>query len=185
MEQFFNQLEEVTGQPVMRIQIDAADFQSFKDGYKDDRKGVNNQKLLEYYISWKYLAFKAEDIYIDIAAQNCPFAFFVHEKFGCEVYRQDLYYMKQEINKSDIGGDACKLPLKDETVSKISLHNSFEHFEGDSDILFIQEAQRVLKVGGKLLIVPLFFEDHYRVENESGWVDEGEKKTSLGEGRPF
>lgn len=185
MEHFIKQIEELTGRFVARIKIDIMDFQYFKTMYKDDRAGVDDQKFLEYYISYKYLDLQSSDTYIDIAAQNCPFAFFLREKFGCRVYRQDLYYLKKGIHGDDIGGDASNMPLKDESVSKISLHNSFEHFEEDSDIHFIQEAQRVLTVGGRLAIIPLFFEDTYRIEQNSGWVDEEGKKHLWGEGARF
>ena len=185
MEDFFKQIEEITGHPVSRIRIDTENFQKFKTLYKDDRYAVNDQKFLEYYISYKYLDLNSSDTYIDIAAQDCPFAFFVREKFECKVYRQDLYYIKKGIHGDDIGGDASNMPLKDETISKMSLHNSFEHFEGNSDIRFIQESQRVLTVGGKLVIVPVFFEDKYRVEKKSGWVDEKGKKHLWGAGARF
>jgi hypothetical protein len=65
------------------------------------------------------------------------------------------------------------------------MHNSFEHFEDDSDIRFIREAQRVLTVGGKLAIIPLFFEEKYQIEHDSGWVDENGKKHLWGEGARF
>ena len=185
MEHFFKQIEELTSHPVSRIRIDSTEFQNFKTMYKDDRFGVNDQKFLEYYISYRYLDLNSSDTYIDIAAQDCPFAFFVREKFECKVYRQDLYYIKKGIHGDDIGGDASNMPLKDESISKISLHNSFEHFEGNSDIHFIREAQRVLAVGGKLVIVPAFFEDGYRVEKKSGWVDEKGKKHLWGAGARF
>jgi len=173
---FFEQIEELTGHPISRVQIGLHDFQEFKAIYKDDREGIDDQKLLEYFISYKFLDFNSSDTYIDIAAQNCPFAFFVRERFGCQVYRQDLYYIERGIHGADIGGDASRLPLKRKSVSKISLHNSFEHFEGNSDILFIREAQRVLDIGGKMIIVPILFEEEYRVETDSGWIDEcGEK----------
>jgi len=185
MEYFIKQIEDLINHSVNRIQVDVEDFNKFKLMYKDGRAGVDDQKLLEYYISYKYLDLQPSDTYIDIAAQNCPFAFFAREKFGCKIYRQDLYYFKKGIHGYDIGGDAANMPLKDETISKISLHNSFEHFEEDSDIQFIQEAQRVLTVGGKLAIIPFFFEDKYRIEQDSGWVDEKGKKHLWGEGARF
>lgn len=185
MEYLFKQIETLTGNPVIHIRITPADFHDFKANYKDDREGVDDQKLLEYFISFKFLEFRSSDVYIDIAAQNCPFAFFVAETFGCQAYRQDLYYMKRGIHGSDIGGNASRLPLNAGTVSKISLHNSFEHFEGNSDIKFMREAQRVLKIGGKLIIVPVFFEDNYRVQEDSGWVDEHGNKHLWNKGARF
>jgi hypothetical protein len=185
MQKFVEQLEAMPNNPVKKISIDPSDFQKFKALYKDERDGIDDQKLLEYYISYTFLDFSEQDTYIDIAAQNCPFAFFVREKFGCKAYRQDLYYLKRGLHGDEIGGDASRLPLKDESVSKISLHNSFEHFEGDSDIHFIQEAQRVLSVGGKMIIVPLFVADQYQIETDAGWIDASGKKRLWGKGARF
>lgn len=185
MKHFFEQIEASTGNPVKQIRIASADFQEFKTIYKDGRPGVENQKLLEYFISYRFLDFSSSDVYIDVAAQDCPFAFFVGDTFGCQAYRQDLYYMKRGIHGRDIGGDASRLPLGDGSVSKISLHNSFEHFEGSSDIRFIREAQRALGIGGKMIIVPVFFEDKYRIQKDSGWVDENKKKHLWGKGARF
>jgi SAM-dependent methyltransferase len=185
MKSIFEQSVELTGNPVHRMQIVPEEFRAFKALYKDDREGIDDQKMLEYFVSYKYLDFKPSDMYIDIAAQNCPFAFFIRERFGCKVYRQDLYYMERGIHRDDIGGDASRLPLKRGSVSKISLHNSFEHFEGNSDIRFIREAQRVLAVGGKMVIVPLFLGERYHIDTEAGWVDESGTKHLWGVGAQF
>jgi ubiquinone/menaquinone biosynthesis C-methylase UbiE len=187
MENFFQQIESSTGNPVKEIRIDPEEFNEFKARYKavDSRQDINDQKLLEYFISYRFLGFTSSDVYIDIAAQNCPFVSFIGETFGCKTYRQDLYYMERGIHDGDIGGDASRLPLKAGSVTKLSLHNSFEHFEGNSDVRFIREAQRVLGIGGKMVIVPIFFEDKYQVQEDSGWVDEKGVKHLWGEGARF
>jgi hypothetical protein len=46
----------------------------------------------------------------------------------------------------------------------MSLHCSFEHFEGWSDRDFILEAARVLAPGGRLCIVPLYLAPEYSEE---------------------
>lgn len=181
----FEQLHRITGNAVQSVRLSPAEFAEFKSMYIDKRHGIENQKLLEYFISYKFLTFIPSDVYIDIAAQDCPFAIFIHEKVGCQTFRQDLYYMKKGIHDYDIGGDASHLPLKEEVVSKISLHNSFEHFEGESDINFIREAQRVLLVSGKMIIVPIFFEEKYRIEKDAGWLDSTGEKHLWGKGARF
>jgi len=62
-----------------------------------------------------------------------------------------------------IGGDACKLPLPEGFVSKMALHCSFEHFEGNADTLFRQEASRVLAIGGKLCILPVYLTQRFGI----------------------
>ncbi|KXK14868.1 MAG: hypothetical protein UZ14_CFX002000886 [Chloroflexi bacterium OLB14] len=179
------QLQQITGNAVKSVRLEPTEFSKFKSIYIDRRNGIENQKLLEYFISYQFLQFNASDVYIDIAAQDCPFALFIGDTFHCKVFRQDLYYMKKGIHGTDIGGDASHLPLNRETVSKISLHNSFEHFEGESDINFITEAQRILKVGGKMIIVPTFFEPQYRLEQDAGWLDSDGEKHLWGKGARF
>jgi hypothetical protein len=58
-------------------------------------------------------------------------------------------------------GDACAIPVEDGSINKISMHHSFEHFQADSDSLFIREAQRMLCVGGRCVILPIFLGDVY------------------------
>ncbi len=178
------QLGRIVGQPVQPVRLDRADFQSFKVRYHDKR-AIDDEKLLEYYVSTHWLEFSRRDVFIDVAAQDCPFASYVRKIFGCRAYRQDLYYLKPGIHGSDIGGDAANLPLQSGTVTKISLHNSLEHFEGDADSRFISEAQRVLAPGGKMCIVPLFIGETYEEEIEAGWFDSEGVKHLWGVGARF
>lgn len=80
--------------------------------------------------------------------------------------------LEKGIHGADIGGNAARIPLQSGSVSKMSLHNSLEHFEGRSDIRFFREAQRLLRPGGKLLVAPLFIGEAYSTVKDAGWVDE-------------
>lgn len=170
---------------VRSIRIDKIDFSNFKSRYFDPRPGIDEEKLLEYYVGYTWLELRPDDIFIDIAAQDCPFAFFVRDTVGCRVYRQDLYHMDPGIHGTDIGSNAANLPLPTGSVSKMSLFNSFEHFEGDDDSAFIREAGRVLTPGGRLCIVPLFIGPEYVVEPQGGWTDGAGVKHCWGEGARF
>ena len=178
-------LEDLLGRPVTPVEIDLADFAAFKRLYRDERNMIDDAKMLEYYVSFRWLDLGPDDTYIDIAAQDCPFAFFVRDHFGCVAYRQDLFYLEKGIHGEDIGGNAARIPLPAGSVSKMSLHNSLEHFEGRSDIRFFREAQRLLRPGGKLLVVPLFIGDTYSTVKDAGWVDEDGVKHLWGEGARF
>jgi len=179
------ELQQMLGERFRQFRADARAFKRFMRAYRDPRPGIDRQKLLEYYLSLTLLDLGPDDVYMDVAAQDCPFAFFVHETIGCRVFRQDLYYLKPGIHETDIGGDAGEIPLRDESVSKMSLHNSFEHFESDADTRFILEAQRLLRPGGKILIVPLYISSHYHEERDAGWIDEKGKKHLWGKGAQF
>lgn len=182
---FRSRFEDLIGSPIDSVEIGREDFVAFKDLYHDPRGMIDDAKLVEYYISYRWLDLGPDDTYIDVAAQDCPFAFFVRDRFGSTVYRQDLYYLKKGVHGPDIGGSAAKIPLQSESVSKISLHNSLEHFEGKNDIKFFREAHRLLRAGGKLLVVPLFIGDRYSTVKDAGWVDEDGVKHLWGVGARF
>lgn len=181
---FEEQLELVLSRPVQPVRLDREDFARFKARYRDER-AIDDEKRLEYYVSTRWLEFSAGDIFVDIAAQDCPFASYIRQVYGCRAYRQDLYYLKAGIHGFDIGGDASNLPLPDGSVTRIALHNSFEHFEGDGDCRFIHQAQRVLAPGGKMCIVPLFVGEVYHEETDAGWIDAQGTKHPWGVGARF
>jgi len=120
----------------------------------------STEKAMEHFVSMKLLDFEKKDVFVDIASSNSSFPKIVEETYGCMVYKQDLWY-PQGINGQVVGGDACALPFPDHSLTKMTLHCSFEHFEGNADIRFIIEADRVLKEGGKLCIIPLYLSEEY------------------------
>lgn len=122
------------------------------------------EKSLEHYIAAQFLQLQPDDVYIDIANEGSPTPEIYHRLFGCKTYRQDIRF-PPGINNDMIGGDAGNMDvLPDGFASKMALHCSFEHFEGDSDINFIQEAGRILRPGGAVCIVPLYLFDKYAIQ---------------------
>ncbi|MBM3315795.1 class I SAM-dependent methyltransferase, partial [candidate division WOR-3 bacterium] len=85
--------------------------------------------------------------------------------YQCAAYRQDLSY-PAGVHGNRIGGDAGAMPLPDGFATRMAMHCSFEHFEGDADIRFMREAARVLRPGGRLCIVPLYLHDRYAVQTD-------------------
>jgi SAM-dependent methyltransferase len=154
------------GYRVRAYKIDVADYRAYfeeaayqkkhRDYYSDNLP----EKSLEHYIAARLLDLKPGDVYIDIASEGSPVPEIYHRLFGCTTYRQDLAY-PPGVNGDTIGGDAANLPVPDGFASKMGLHCSFEHFEGDSDIGFIKEASRVLRPGGAVCIVPLYLFSNY------------------------
>ena len=121
-----------------------------------------HEKSLEHFIAQELLQFTPDDVYIDIASQKSP-AFRIYERlYGCRTYAQDLSY-EPGIHGRRIGSSAESLPVPDAFATKLALHCSFEHFEGDSDIGFVREAARVLQVGGAFVIVPLYLSLRYSI----------------------
>lgn len=113
------------------------------------------EKALEHYLSLEILNLSMEDTLIDIASDISPFIEIAKSKYRCRVYRQDLYYPKG-IHGNIIGSRASQIPLPDDSVTKMTLHCSFEHFEGNEDIDFIREAGRLLMPAGEAIILPLY-----------------------------
>jgi SAM-dependent methyltransferase len=133
------------------------------------------EKSLEHYLAAKLLDFSEKDVYIDVGSSGSPTAEIYQKMYGCETYMQDLVF-PQGMNGKLIGGDAGNMPVEDGFASKIALHCSFEHFEGDSDTAFIKEAGRVLRSGGNLCILPLYFFTRYAIQTDPTVLPRGTKQ---------
>ena len=124
--------------------------------------GARETKILEYFVALQLLEIQSSDVVIDVASERSLFPDVVRTLIGARVFRQDLIY-PVGVRGDRIGGNAAHMPIEDDFADALALHNSFEHFEGDSDTGFIREAWRVLKPGGKVCIVPLFMSEQYEI----------------------
>jgi len=146
--------------------LNNADYSKDYYGGGTDAKSNFPEKTLEHYVSADLLNFSSEDIFIDIASSDSPFYKIVQKIWAPQKsYKQDLNF-KEGIHNDTIGGDACSLPLPDNSISKAALHCSFEHFEGDSDVGLIKEMSRVLKPNGKLCILPFYVASEYTIHTD-------------------
>lgn len=135
---------------------------SYYGGGKDPEANFT-EKTLEHYVSTEFIDFGPETVFVDIAACTSPFFQLVRKLFGVqESYQQDLIYPRGR-NGDKIGGYASELFLPDESVDAVTLHCSLEHFEGNSDTEFFQELARVLKPGGKAVILPFYIAHEYTI----------------------
>lgn len=148
-----------------RVYIKNAEYYKFKDYCAGGKRSSFIEKSLEHYLAVKLLNLSKEDVYIDIANCNSPSPEIYNKLYGCKVYRQDLTF-PLGIHKNIIGGDACNMPIEDGFATKMALHCSFEHFEKDSDLKFIEEANRVLRENGKLCILPLYLFNEYAIQTD-------------------
>jgi len=165
------------------LQIDATGFQRFCCTHPYTAAAHIYEKKLEYYASSQLLNLSAGDRFVDIASQSSPFPAFVQRTTGCEAYRQDLNY-KPGLHGREIGCDASAIPVPDGFFTKMTLHCSFEHFEGDSDTGFVREAARTLAPGGKVCIIPLYVGLKFRERRIERYGGPGDER-NMGEGCEF
>jgi len=160
-----------SGFDIVPYEIDIADYQRYLDlaqyclyPYLDCGKHYCfPEKSLEHYLAFKLLELNKDDVYIDIANNNSPVPEIYSSLSRCIAYRQDMIF-PAGIHGNTLGGNASELPVCDNFASKMALHCSFEHFEGESDIHFIHEARRVLSPGGKLCILPLYLFNQFAIQ---------------------
>lgn len=146
--------------PLLEMKIDANDFENFMDQFRLSplslyARGCREKKMMEHYVAFRLLDLKPGDRYIDIASENSPFPELARQQLGLKTYSQDLTY-PPGFRGDRIGSSADRLPVNDSWVDGTSLQCAFEHFQGDIDTNFIRELARVLKPGGRCVVVPLY-----------------------------
>jgi len=151
-----------------------ANYRGFSSYMTTGGGGARNftEKSLEHYVASKLLNLGKDDVYIDVGSADSPAPEIYHKLYGCTWFRQDIMFPRQ-VRGNIIGGDACDMPIESGFATKIGLHCSFEHFEGNSDVKFIREASRVLRKGGKLCILPLYLFNKYAVQTNPASMPSG------------
>lgn len=138
-----------------------------------DTAETATEKWLEHYVSWDLIRPERGETLIDIASCHSPFADMQQDHYGITAYRQDLMFPAGLHDDRTIGGDAAAMPVDDGFADLMTLHCSFEHFEGDSDRRFVREAQRVLRPGGRLCILPLYTSTRYSIQSDPAtWAEQ-------------
>jgi hypothetical protein len=151
------------GIPVEEVDIDIADFERWckqtarlrRHYQRDGTEGIH--RCLQHYLVSRVLKIGPGDVYIDIGAQQSPFAAILNRR-GVRAYRLDLAY-GEGIRGIDIGADGADTKLPDGFASALSIQDAFQHFAGDADTRFVKEAARVLNGKGRFGIIPLYVDD--------------------------
>lgn len=152
---------------VDRLDFDKARYEqwvlSFFPEWKRRYGHILNKKIIELFVTYQILDLQEEDEYMDAAGGINTYA----DRIKCKKRYLQGITVSSEL-KSALGneidyiqGDAATIDLPDESLTKISSHHSFEHFQSNSDSDFINEVQRLLKIGGKCCIIPIFIADKY------------------------
>jgi len=110
-------------------------------------------------LTLELIDFKKTDTYVDIGSWLSPFPDLIRPTVA-KVYCQDIAY-RPGFYQDQIGCNASCIPLPAESIDIMTLHCTFEHFEKNNDTLFIREAARLLKPGGRCFIIPLYLEAEF------------------------
>ncbi|MEN6373146.1 MAG: hypothetical protein ABFD75_00015 [Smithella sp.] len=160
-----NRLEQLKVK-VEDISIDIHDFKKWLQAYPEIDAAYTNsadahiEKCLEHYLSFTLMGLSSTDTFVDIAAAGSTFSALLRRRLGLKAYRLDLSYPKG-IHGYDIGGDAGETGLPEGFATAMALHCAYECFMGDADMRFINEATRILKPGGRFIILPLYLDKTY------------------------
>ena len=145
------------------ISVDVQDFREWLHAYPEINTTYSGladahiEKCLEHYLSFTLLGLSSADTFVDIAAAGSPFSALLRRRVGMRAYRLDLSYPKG-IHGHDIGADAGETGLPEGFATAMALHCAYECFMGDADVRFVHEAARILKPGGKYVILPLYLQ---------------------------
>ncbi|MDY6993509.1 MAG: methyltransferase domain-containing protein [Pseudomonadota bacterium] len=128
--------------------------------------GVWDEKLLEHWIADQLLGlsgYGADDIYVDVAAGSSPWAKTLRARRNMAAYAIDMAPVSGEF--FDLSyyrmENATQSSFKDESVRGVSLQCAYEMFMQEDDTYLINELARILKPGGKAIILPLYMHTHY------------------------
>lgn len=158
------------GFAVSNIFIKQKEFEEFtnmfdfgNDFYDGHGNLVWTEKVLEHFLAWEMVIknLRKDEKYIDIAASNSPWVKLLNEKAikAVGIDLNESYKFKE--NPNYLVMDATKTDFEDGSVAGASLQCAFEMFTGEDDINLIKELGRILKVGGKVLVVPLYMHTHH------------------------
>lgn len=124
-----------------------------------------HKKGLEFFFSYKILQIQSNDVVMDAAGGKSNYIEAVKLTAGPKkLYLTDHVYKgvtKSEKGVYIVGGDISSIHLDSESITKISCHHAFEHFQEDKDVKFIIEIKRLLKQDGIACIIPLFVAHKY------------------------
>jgi len=158
------------GFEVMDYDIDKADFTQwlhevkFSKEYSKSYGDFFTEKALEHYLSSKLLDLNENDVFVDVAAARSPWYDLAEKRYKCRSFAVDLH-LSPKNDPRLIECNAIDTPFSDESTSKIALHCAYEMFENDADTNLIKEANRVLKPGGKMVIIPLYMAHFYHIQS--------------------
>lgn len=149
------------------------------------QSGVWEEKLLEHWIAAEMLnlfKYGKGDIYIDVAACGSPWAQVLRARHQIQTYAIDLEvplaFSMLDFYREE---NATKTNFPNSSVRGMSLQCAFEMFLSSDDVDFIVEIKRILKPGGKVVILPLYMHTHYCAYSTPDFFGKGYSDTDATE----
>ncbi len=132
-----------------------------------------NFKAQKAIIKKYFLASKNESV-IDIGCGTGEFSrFFSNEQYiGIDVDEKNIQYAKKHYLKSFIVADAKQLPFGDHVFDKVLIVGVLHHLGGEECEQVVREIKRVLKNGGKALIMEDTKSDSWIIQSMQS-IDQG------------
>lgn len=118
------------------------------------------EKAVEHFLSLEFAKPTSRSTGIDIGSCKSVLPAIVRREFGANVFEQDLEYTPG-IQGDRIGSSADAIPMPDRSIDFMTLHCTFEHFEGSADTGFVRECARLLKPRGQTVILPLYLNANF------------------------
>lgn len=157
------------GMPVRSLEVERADYEAFLDRfpfpatYPDSAQpAIRDEKRLEHYVAWLLAAPESPERqpYLDIAACGSPWASLLRQR-SVEATAIDLDPPLESYGEAHYEQqDATRMRYQSGSIGAASLQCAFEMFHGDQDTRLIVELARVLRPGGRAVILPLYMHTH-------------------------
>lgn len=147
------------------------------------------EKALEHYISILLAEPRPGMTAVDIGSCKSVVPAILRRTFSIRCLEQDLAY-PPGLHGDQVGSSADEIPLPDASVDFMTLHCTYEHFEGAADTGFVRESARLLRPGGRTVILPLYLNrNHCNVTGETdptiisqiGWDGEASYRCAIPE----
>ena len=132
------------------------------------------EKALEHFLSFKVANPQPGQTFMDVGSCVSVVPDILRRFYQCDCYAQDLE-LPPGVHGWKIGSNAASIPLLGQVLDGMTLHCTFEHFEGDADTAFIRECARLLKPGGRVVILPTYVAREWT--NVTGEISETVRST--------
>ena len=157
-------VERLPGIKIADSRVTPHDLLAFQNHFRYPRFYYSAERRIRYSlwhcVGWRLASLDATSMVIDVGAQAGMWGAMMRRRIGCRVFDLDLEY-KPGRNGFRIGAPAGRIPLTDSSATHMVTFCAFNCFAGHDDSAMIDEAARVLKPGGQLVIVPLCIGDEY------------------------